>query len=269
MVSFRDLNKALRTLAIESNRPVLVHSSLSAFGQVAGGAETVLGALLGAFFTVVMPTFTYSTMVVPEIGPEHNGMQYGSARDANRMAEFFREDMPADRLMGRIPELLRNRPTATRSIHPILSFSGINAEGLLVQQTLEEPFLPVNAMKRERGWVLLLGVDQTVNSAIHYGEWAAGRKRFVRWALTTKGIVACGFPGCSQGFQSIEPHIRSITRQVPAGPAVIQAIPIPELTDTVVGLIEADPLALLCERPDCELCNTVRADVQRQEISNA
>ena len=107
--------------------------------------------------------------------------------------------------------------------------------------------------------MLLVGVDHTVNTSIHYAEWIARRKQFVRWALTPNGVVACpGFPGCSSGFQSIVPKIEGVTRSVEVGEAQIQAIPLVDLTSIVVAWIEEDPQALLCERVDCERCNTVR-----------
>ena len=63
MLTFRDFSTALRKLEIDRSSPVIVHSSLSAFGELHGGAETVLGALLMAFNTLVMPTFTYKTKI--------------------------------------------------------------------------------------------------------------------------------------------------------------------------------------------------------------
>ena len=51
MPSFHDFARGLRQLGIDRERPVIAHASLSAFGQVHGGAETLLGALLAAFNT--------------------------------------------------------------------------------------------------------------------------------------------------------------------------------------------------------------------------
>jgi len=138
----------------------------------------------------------------------------------------------------------------------------VNVEAALEAQSLDEPFLPIHTLKGDDGWVLMVGVDHTVNTSIHYAEWVAGRKQFVRWALTPRGVVECkGWPGCSQGFQSIAPRLAGVTRVAQVGPAQIQAIPLAELVDAVVGWINVDPLALLCEREDCERCNAVRASV--------
>jgi aminoglycoside 3-N-acetyltransferase len=170
--------------------------------------------------------------------------------------------MPADTMMGVVAEYLRTHPKALRSMHPILSFAGINAKQILDSQTTHEPLLPIQTLIDEEGWVLLMGVDQTVNTSIHYGEQLAGRKQFTRWALTPKGIIPChGFPGCSDGFEDITPHLNEVIRNVKVGEAAIQAIPLVNLMDSVCGMLKEDPLALLCGREDCARCNAVRASV--------
>ena len=262
MANFRELVTAFRQLDIDPSRPVIAHASLSAFGHVQGGAETLLGALLSQFNTLIMPAFTYKTMLVPETGPENNAMIYGSGRDHNFMAEFYRPSMPVDRLMGALSEALRCHPKAQRTSHPILSFTGINTARPLECQTLEEPLGVIGALVEAGGWVLLLGVDHTVNTSIHYGERLAGRKQFVRWALTPRGAVECpGFPGCSDGFQAVAPRIAGLTRRVQVGPAAVQAVPLIELTEIVQSMVAADLLALLCDRDYCERCDATRAAV--------
>jgi len=259
MTTFRDFYNGLRQLEIPPSHPLIAHASLSAFGDVHGGAETVLGALLGAFHTVVMPSFTYKTMLIPETGPEHNACTYGSGKDTNRMAEFFRPDMPVDRLIGKIAETLRTRAGAQRSSHPILSFTGINAGAILGAQTLKDPLGPIRALSEADGWVLLLGVDHTANTSIHYAEKEAGRKQFIYWALTPAGVVECmGCPGCSAGFQVVSTRLDHVTRTVQIGPGIVQALPLKDLINTVQQWLKEDPLALLCEKPDCGYCNAVR-----------
>ena len=223
----------------------------------------MLGALLASFDTLIMPAFTYQTMITPEVGPPNNGMRYGTGRDANKMALVFRPDMPVDRAMGIISESLRQHPNAGRSLHPILSFTGTNARGMLESQSYAEPLSPIRRLNEAGGWVLLLGVDHTRNTAIHYAERLARRKQFVRWALTSHGIRACpGWPGCSDGFQALAPLLENVRRQVYIGPGLVQAIPLPELVETARAWIARDPMALLCRREDCERCNEVRAHVR-------
>ena len=140
-VSFSDLATGLSKLGLTKNL-VIAHASLRAFGPIEGGAETMLNALLDSVRGIIMPTFTYKTMLNPEIGPPKNGITYGSDSDLNKMAECFHPDMPVDPTMGVLPEVLRKHPKAKRSSHPIQSFAGIRADALLNTQTIYNPLAP-------------------------------------------------------------------------------------------------------------------------------
>lgn len=261
MISFRDFIQAFRQVGLSTEQPVIVHAALSSTGEIRGGAETALGALLSISRGILAPTFTYKTMIVPEIGPEHNAMNYGAGKDTNRMAEFFRPDMPADPLMGILPEAVRRHPNARRSSHPILSFAGINVDDAIEAQTIEEPFAPIGVLAAQGGMVLLIGVDHTVNTSIHYAERLAGRKQFVRWALTPQGVRECPrFSGCSDGFEQAAGDLASITRTAQIGSATIRAVQLAPMIEIITALIQRDPLALLCSGGD-ERCAEVRRSV--------
>ncbi len=263
MVSFRDIVTGLRQLNLGHERPVIAHASLSAFGDVRGGADTILGALMMTVDSLMMPTFTYKTMLTPETGPAENGMAYGTGSDRNRMAEFFKPDMPADVMMGMVAETLRKREGVKRSNHPILSFAGVNVDRALQAQTLEDPLAPIGVLDEQDGWVVLIGVDQTSNTSIHYAERLVGRKQFVRWALTREGVRECpGFPGCSQGFQQADSMLKGITRKVQIGKAEVRAVRIQPMIEILSGYLRNEPLALLCNEAGCERCDTVRHSIQ-------
>jgi len=258
MVDYTKLKASFEALGL-SDKPVIAHASLKPFGLIHGGADTVLRAMLTTFSRVVMPAFTYNTMVTPEVGPPNNGITYGSEQDNNRRAEPFQVNMPPDTMMGILPRALLQHQTCTRSAHPILSFGGYNADELLMTQTLFDPLGPIGALAELDSWVVLINVDHTVNTSIHYAEKLAGRRQFVRWALLGDRVVECpSFPGDSSGFKQIEKYLRSDTRRVEVGRAFVQAVPLKRLLDVVQELIKNDPLALLCERTDCERCNAVR-----------
>ena len=97
-------------------------------------------------------------------------------KDRNKIAEFFYNDMPADKLMGVIAETLRQHRQTRRSGHPILSFCGVNADDIIEAQTLNAPLSPIASLADNGGWVLLLGVNHRSNTSIHMGERLAGRK---------------------------------------------------------------------------------------------
>ena len=114
MPEYADVVSAFQALGLH-DKPIIAHASLKPFGFIEGGAEAVLDAMLASFASVIMPTFTYKTEIVPDVGPPNNGLTYGSGHDRNKMAESFRPDLRADPLMGILPETLRDHPSATRT----------------------------------------------------------------------------------------------------------------------------------------------------------
>ena len=258
MVSFREFVEAFREVELNPGQPVIVHASLSSVGEIRGGAETVLGALLSLSKGVMAPTFTYKTMITPEIGPEENAIAYGTGKDKNRLAEFFHPDMPADPMMGILPETIRKHPNARRSIHPILSFAGVNVDEAIQSQTLEEPLAPIGKLTEQNGIVLLIGVNHTVKHQHPLCRRKAGRKQFIRWALTPQGVRECPrFQGCSDGFEQAAPYLSAYTRTTTLGNATLKAVSLTPMIQILTDLTQKQPLALLCNKGD-ERCEAVR-----------
>jgi aminoglycoside 3-N-acetyltransferase len=259
MLGYRDFIASIRDLGLGQDARVIAHVSLPAFGDLEGGGEAVLGALLATCTTVIMPAFTSRTMIIPSAGPAHNALQYGSGAARNSEAEFYHPAMPADPEMGDAAEILRRHPSARRSAHPLLSFIGVNADQALLSQTLEEPLAPIAWLVEQGGFVLLLGADHTANISLHYAARRAGRKTFLRWALTSGGVVACpGYPGCGRGFQAIAPRLDGISGRIALGTGWVEAIPLRDLLHIAVGWMTQDPQALLCSREGCAFCGAVR-----------
>lgn len=260
MISYRDLTTALNSLNIDPTQPIIAHVSMSSFGEeINGGASTVIGALLNSFDTIIMPAFTYQCILIPRTGPPHNGIIYGSNTERNQEASFFYSDLPVHPSIGLTAESLRKHPDSTRSTHPILSFTGINAQSILETQTNNNPLAPIGALTSERGWALLIGVDQRANTSIHYAERLGRRKQFLRWALTPGGVVECpNFPGCSDGFNQLNVHLQAVKRIRQVGEALIYAIPLQMLTAITGDWIRKDPTALLCDKDDCQRCQIVK-----------
>lgn len=258
-LSFRDLISSLTALRLVSHVPVIAHVDLNSLGEIDSGGETFLNALMHRIDTIMMPVFTYRTMIIPATGPENNGIIYNHRKAPHTHSEFFDPDMPADLEMGEVVELLRREPGALRSNHPVFSFTSIGVDAALRAQSVSDPLAPLRVLAELEGWVLLAGSDHTRNFNLHLAEQMAGRKTFIRWALTPDRIVELpNTPGCSRGFNQFAPLVEKIARQVRIGEGLLSAIPLRPMLHLAYDLMQADPNALLCNDPGCLMCDSIR-----------
>ncbi len=170
------LTEQLSGCGLQAGQTVLVHSSMSKLGWVAGGAQAVIQALLrvlGEDGTLMMPTHTtqntdpanWSNPPVPE--------SWVPIIRANTPA--FDPAITPTRSMGVIPELFRTWPETVRSDHPIGSFAahGPNATTLTRNHQLLDMFgdnSPLGKLYELDGYILLLGVDHGNNTSLHLAE---------------------------------------------------------------------------------------------------
>ena len=175
------LNKRDIILGFESfgnleHSKILVHSSLSSFGYVDGGAIAVIEALLeivGKNGTVLVPTFTGNESLSKNNPPVFN---------------------PAESKCwtGTIPETFRKRQGAIRSIHPTHSVCAIGSQAQELTKDHFNSITPCDEMSpygklasMSDSFVLLIGVDHQVSTMFHHVEEIAGvdyhiQENFVR-----------------------------------------------------------------------------------------
>jgi aminoglycoside 3-N-acetyltransferase len=161
---------------------------------------------------------------------------------------------------------MRGHPQAQRSSHPVLSFAGINLEEALQSQTIKEPFAPIGWLAEFDGDVLLIDTDHRSNVSLHKAERMAGRRGFIRWALTENGVVECrNMPGCTDGFDAIRSRLEGISHAAEYGGLRLEVVPVRDLVNAAVGWIHEDPRALLCDKPFCHRCASVRTSVRKED----
>ncbi len=260
-VSQSDLERALWKLGIQGKRHAIVHSSLSSFGNVVGGAPAVVHALERSVQTLVMPAFTYYTLVWPEPHRNADWPQF-----VNEDGPPFRSDSPVSRDIGRVPQTLLEQPAARRSQHPALSFvaQGTQAQDILEAQSLDHPYAPIGALYALDADVILLGVDHRSNTAMHYGEYLAGRPMLERWANTSHGAVKTFYPNCSAAFNPVQSKLQTY-RNLELGKAEIAVMSVRDVVDTTRRMLERDPYALLCNYQSCR-CQAVREKIKRHGL---
>jgi len=162
-VTREDIATALRDLGLSAGDGVMVHSSLKSFGHVAGGAATVIEALMQVLRpegTLMMPSFNHGT-------PFSQG------------GEGFYDPRSTPTTNGAIPDLFWRLPGVYRSLdptHPIAAW-GRSARRYTQfhHRTLTMgPESPLGLLGREGGLGLFLGVTYKVNTFHHVVETTLG-----------------------------------------------------------------------------------------------
>ncbi len=165
VVTSTDIVKGLQALGLTPGCKVLAHSSLSSFGYVEGGADTVIDALLeavGSQGTVLVPTLTGNETLSPANPPVF---------DPARTPCWT----------GHIPETFRKRPSAVRSIHPTHSVAAIGADAHSLTAdhwfsiTPCDEYSPYYRLsQRSDSYILLIGVDHESSTMFHCVEEIVG-----------------------------------------------------------------------------------------------
>lgn len=173
----KDLINEFSELGVRSGMCLEVHSSLSSFGFVVGGAETVVSALLellGNHGTLLMPLHM-------NLNSEPSNWKYPYL-DINLIKEVRNNIPPFDKntgdtyKMGAIVENFRRRENVVVSNHPSLAYiaKGKYADFLCNYQSLHFPISSESFSERMyqlKGYCLLLGVDYEYATSMHLSEY--------------------------------------------------------------------------------------------------
>jgi aminoglycoside 3-N-acetyltransferase len=194
-----DIVKGLKALGLAKGDRVMVHSALSSFGTVKGGADAVIDALLAVVSptgTVLMPTFGNSD---PAFNPRKS--------ETN---------------LGVIAQTFWRRKNALRSRHPAASVAAIGTdakyfvEGHETAATAHGENTPYMKLVAKGGKILLLGVDLDRMTLLHSIETLAKlpylrpiTKSFVDANGKTRTKIWPYFAGPHRDFIGLQSWLRS------------------------------------------------------------
>ncbi len=143
---------------VKAGDSLFVHSSLSRFGMVEGGADCVCKALLkavGPGGTVLMPAFTFENVKI-----ENPVLDLSNSPSCT----------------GKITEVFRSRYAQSRSDHLTHSVCAAGKKALLYtgghSRDAFDNQSPLMRHARDGGKVLLLGVDYNACTLFHCAEYA-------------------------------------------------------------------------------------------------
>ena len=210
VVKQADIVAGLRALGLGPGDMVQVHSALSSFGYVEGGAGTVVDAfveVLGPEGTLMVPTFNHGS------------------RSAFDDADEIYDPETTRSVNGAVTEAVRKRPEAHRSMHPTHPYAAIGprAEWLTSEhldlKTFDERS-PLGKLVSEGGKVCMFGIGMNACTTAHVAETRAGAKcmgyrqlaRKVRFpdgqVVDARTVLWRGEGTCKLEWQAIEGEMR-------------------------------------------------------------
>lgn len=243
-VNQTEIVNGLKGLGLKYGDVVFVHSSLSSFGYVEGGAETVVKAFLealGSAGTLTAPIFRNYF---------HNGSD--QVWDRNNSPSF----------MGRISETIRTWPgarTSHHAPHPIAAIGPLAED--LTERYNDTDFAhdsPFSRLLELNAWILLVGVDYSSCTMIHLVEERV-EVPYRRWVPLSGTVIENGvaarktfhflkrYPGVSNDFLPLGKRLEdegSVNIGM-IGKSVIRCFRSQDLCDCVSRSIEDDPLYLI------------------------
>jgi aminoglycoside 3-N-acetyltransferase len=229
VVTKMDVVQGLRAAGIHEGDIIGVHSSLSSFGHVEGGADAVVDGLLeavGPAGSVVVPSYSTNIERV-EKTPEEDalGMTWKS-----RILPF---DPKSDGCWtGRIPDTFWRRPEALRGTDRTHSLSAI---GPHAQELVKD----WHVLRDLDGQIVQLGVTLQCCSSMHLAEEGIELPRYIRAKMTTPKELREKYPeeqweigfGPYPDFELMEGPCqeRGIMTLVRVGDAVVRRVRLREL----------------------------------------
>ncbi|MDP9616355.1 aminoglycoside 3-N-acetyltransferase [Streptomyces demainii] len=179
------ISRDLTALGLADGDIVMFHTRMSAIGYVAGGPQTIIGALREVVGTqgTLMVTCGWND------APPYDFVTWPQGWQSTLRAEHPAYDpdlSEADHNNGRLPEALRRWPGAVRSRHPDVSFAALGAAAaeLMADHPWDDPHGPDSPLARlvaRSGRVLFIGAPLDTMTLLHHAEALAKApgKRFV------------------------------------------------------------------------------------------
>jgi len=169
-----DIEQGLRTLGLREGDIVGVHSSLSRFGYVVGGADAVIDALLavvGPAGSAVMPSYSNNVERL-ELTPEEE------ASGITWKSRILPHDPARDSAWtGKITDTFWRRPGALRGSHPTHALAAIGPQA-------EELVQGWHKLLALDGKICLMGVTLANCSSMHLAEEGIALPAYIRQKIT-------------------------------------------------------------------------------------
>jgi aminoglycoside 3-N-acetyltransferase len=236
-----DLKKGLTRLGLKKGDAVGVHSSLSSFGHVEGGADAVIDALIetvGEQGNILMSTHS-ANLSEDKRTPEEKAIGISWLC---KILPYDPDTTPVR--TGTIPETFRKRKGVIRGLDPSNSVAAMGPKA----KKLSEGW---HRLLELDGYILLIGVGLDRCTAMHLAEKRVKFPDRILRIITPPKWFAEKYPG-DEWEWDIGPYPdfakltqpcleRGIMKTVKVGEATLKLVRLRELIDLYVEYLEKDP----------------------------
>ncbi|MBR2426304.1 MAG: AAC(3) family N-acetyltransferase [Lentisphaeria bacterium] len=263
------LAAALAELGVKRGDVLLVHSAVSKWGYVDGGAQTIIHAVMdvvGPDGAAMFPAFTMPYIYLGE--SLNRGWGYRPFDSAD----------PSQIWTGAVPRtLLEKFPAAKRSKHVTHSWGGLGAkaaECLAEHGPYDPPTSlnsPIGKALEKNGKVLYLGNGLASSTFLHFIETVNHAPYLLPGVCRVKNpdgtlrtvLIEEHLPGHRDFYREDAENCKFYRRAVQEGLKIeevafgmgkIQLIELREFYDISMKLWKEDPRILLCDDPACQFC---------------
>lgn len=246
------LINSFKALGITGSQIIEVHTKLSSFNLVLGGARTIVDALLELCQnggTILMPSQVAENSEPSEWeNPAITAQLWQATRNE---IPFYDAHTSSIYGMGSVVENFKHRDGVLSSKHPTFSYAawGRYAKLLVNGQSLHFPLSeesPTARLYELQGYMLLLGTDFSTCTALHLAEYRADcRPIEIKGAMikTEKGSKWEKYLDLqidSEDFLKIESLLRKkgLLREIYIGGGKIQLFPVVEAVNIATTFLE-------------------------------
>jgi len=236
-----DIINGLKTLGLKEGHRVGVHSSLSSFGYVEGGADAVIDALLevvGKEGTVVMPTYSNNVDHLEKTQEEKDmGITW-----KYRISPY--DPKKHGCWTGKIPDTFWRRKGAIRNSDPTHSLTAIGANAEKLSQSWK-------TLLEADGYILLLGITTSCCSSLHLAEERVQLPQHILDRITpppeieekyAKENIGFGYGPYPKFGKMEEISIKhGIMKRVKIGKATVKLLRLRELIDLYAEYLQKNP----------------------------
>ncbi|HRR95620.1 MAG TPA: AAC(3) family N-acetyltransferase [Candidatus Ratteibacteria bacterium] len=258
IVKKNELIKGFEELGLKKGDIVIVHSSLSSFGYVEGGATTVIDSLKEIITEngiLAMPSF-----------PAFIGGEYGIAEK-----EIIFDVRISPTAMGKIPDTFWRKEKVKRSLHPTHSVAAWGKEKEWLISGHENCICscgentPLHKICKENGKILLIGIGHNSNTTLHTIEDINGAPTrscliFYPKVIDYEGQILTvplhpHFPGLLRKYEKADEICKEnkIQNEIKIGHSLCKLIEAGKLFNILSKFVKEDPLFLIDKNYYAEL----------------